>query len=182
MGIESFLSALGLAELAANEAFVAQVVVMAITALFFFSSLAVAIISFRSAAVAHYAKADAEAHLRTAKSLASEVRSLTAQVEKSATRARAAHIADADLSHGASASHDAHDEHHVSPVLARDTHASPIDDDHHHEHADDHRSHGDHHTADHHGGEVEANEKSLDAAKKAATVPFALLRRKRWDS
>jgi hypothetical protein len=186
MGIESFLSALGLAELAANPAFVAQVVVMAVTALFFFSSLAVAIISFRSAAVAHYAKADAEAHLRTAKSLASEVRSLTAQVEKSASLARAAHGSagheaaqmSAHEEHETTASHDGHDEHHISPVLSQKSYAAHgSDDDHQHSHADDHRAHG-----DHHGGEVEANEKSLDAAKKAATVPFALLRRKRWDS
>lgn len=192
MGIESILSALGLAELAANQTFVAQVVVMAITALFFFSSLAVAIISFRSAAVAHYAKADAEAHLRTARSLASEVRSLTAQVEKSASLARASHAAAphdgahmAGDSHESVSSHDArdahpedHDTHHVSPALAHKSFAAHgADDDHQHSHADDRRTHG-----DHHGGEVEANEKSLDAAKKAATVPFALLRRKRWDS
>ncbi len=187
MGIESFLNALGLAELAADQAFVAQVTVMAITALLFFSSLALAIISFRSAAVAHYAKADAEAHLRTARSLASEVRSLTAQVEKSATRAKAAHAphsadgaqyADADShAHDTSASHDTHDEHHVSPVLPQKAYAAHgSDDDHRHSHADDHHGHGGHH------GEIAANEKSLDAAKKAATVPFALLRRKRWDS
>lgn len=181
MGIESFLNALGLAELAANQSFVAQVVVMAITALLFFSSLALAIISFRSAAVAHYAKADAEAHLRTAKSLASEVRSLTAQVEKSASRAHSPHAVDAahhveSETHEVAVSHSGHDEHHVSPVLATLSGAGHgAGDDHHHNHVDDHHAHDSHH------GEVEANEKSLDAAKKAATVPFALLRRKRWD-
>lgn len=185
MGIESFLNALGLAELAANQTFVAQVVVMAITALLFFSSLALAIISFRSAAVAHYAKADAEGHLRTAKSLASEVRSLTAQVEKSASRAHSSHAVDAahhveSQTHEVAVSHSGHDEHHISPVLASLSGAGHgAADDHHHTHGDDHHAHDKHH-GEHHG-EVEANEKSLDAAKKAATVPFALLRRKRWD-
>lgn len=182
MGIESFLSALGLAELAANQAFVAQVAVMGVTALLFVSSLALAIISFRSAAVAHYAKSDAEAHLRTAKSLASEVRSLTAQVEKSAARVRPAQYGETEArageeSHDLAQSHDAHDVHHTSPALAQKSFAAHgTDDDHQHSHADEHHDHGAHHA------EVDVNEKSLDAAKKAATVPFALLRRKRWDS
>lgn len=218
MGIESLLTALGLGELALNPAFVAQVAVMTVTALFFFGALAVSIIAFRSAAVAHYAKADAESHLRTAKSLASEVRSLTAQVESRAMAARASvpHH-DAHAAHGSG-----HDEHHTDASHREDHH-----DDHHADHAahDDH--HDDHHGASHlakddhhadhgaaeshdispviaarmkrrhshahdqahshksqaekgHGGD--GHDKSLDAAAKAATVPYALLRRRRWDS
>ena len=221
MGIESLLTALGLGELALNPAFVAQVVVMTLTALFFFGALAVSIIAFRSAAVAHYAKADAESHLRTAKSLASEVRSLTAQVESRAMTARAAvphhdthaaHSAGHD-DHHAEASHhddhhddhhadhaahdDRHDDHHAASNASKDDHH---DDEHHAKHADSshdispviaarmkrRHSHAHDHGHSHANAKKsrgdEGHDKSLDAAAKAATVPYALLRRRRWDS
>lgn len=78
---ESALAALGLGELVADEAFVAQIGLMAASTILFLCSIVVCGMAFRAAGAARRAR-------REALDLAVEVRHLTAQVEKATARRR----------------------------------------------------------------------------------------------
>ena len=77
MPLEGFVSALGLGEMLAGDLFMTQIGVLAATAFLFLGSLALSVLSFRSAAASRRA-------LGHAHDLASEMRQLTAQIELSA--------------------------------------------------------------------------------------------------
>jgi len=79
MGLEGVISALGLGGLIADQAFLAQVGLMAVSSILFLSSIIVCAMAFRAAGAARSAR-------REALDLAVEVRHLTAQVEKAAHR------------------------------------------------------------------------------------------------
>lgn len=81
MNWESALAALGLGELLADEAFTAQIGLMAVSTILFLCSIVVCGMAFRAAGTARRAR-------REALELAVEVRHLTAQVEKAAARRR----------------------------------------------------------------------------------------------
>lgn len=81
MSFEAAISALGLGELFVDQAFLAEVVMLAVTTLLFLCSIIVCAMAFRAAGSAHRAR-------REALDLAVEVRHLTAQVEKATTRRR----------------------------------------------------------------------------------------------
>lgn len=78
---ESALAALGLGELVADEAFAAQIGLMAVSTILFLCSIVVCGMAFRAAGAARRAR-------REALDLAVEVRHLTAQVEKATARRR----------------------------------------------------------------------------------------------
>lgn len=79
MGFEAAISALGLGGLIADEVFLAQIGLMAVSSILFLSSIIVCAMAFRAAGAARRAR-------REALDLAVEVRHLTAQVEKAAHR------------------------------------------------------------------------------------------------
>jgi biopolymer transport protein ExbB/TolQ len=81
MELESALAALGLGELVAEEAFVAQIGLMAVSTILFLCSIVVCGMAFRAAGAARRAR-------REALDLAVEVRHLTAQVENATARRR----------------------------------------------------------------------------------------------
>lgn len=82
MGLEGVISALGLGGLIADQAFLAQIGLMAVSSVLFLSSIIVCAMAFRAAGAARSAR-------REALDLAVEVRHLTAQVEKAARRGAA---------------------------------------------------------------------------------------------
>lgn len=164
MGIEQVLSWFGVGELLANPVFVAYLIVTGVNALLFIGTLAISAVAFRSAALAHYSRSDTEAHLKTARGLAAEVRSLTAQVEKATNRALTAPTAMPQVEQAALSSEpegvlDAIES--VRAEIAAETEAAV----------------GEEHGAE--APEISATERTLKEATKAATVPNALLRLRR---
>jgi hypothetical protein len=139
MSVEGFLSAIGLGDLLAADFFLTQIGLLTGAGLLFLCSLVACLLAFRAAGSAQRARIQAETQFRSAQSLASEIRHLTAQIELAAKRpatADAGYAAALDLGEEAMATR-----------------------------------------ADHAG--LEAGDAALEAAKKAATEPSALLRGRR---
>lgn len=135
MSVEGLFASLGLGELLTGDLFLTQMGVLGATAVLFLSSLALSVMSFRSASATQRA-------LRSAEDLAAEMRHLTAQVEYSSRR----HAPAQD--HG--------DEHVCGEGCG---------------HAEERLDLTDHDRAEYANAEA-----SLEAAKKAAIEPSALLR------
>lgn len=158
MAFEEFLMRVGLGELVAEDFFLAQILLMSVTALLFAASLVMCVMAFRAAAAARKARSEAQAHFLSAQDLAVEMRHLTAQVEL-ATKRPAAKPVRIDL---------------VEPLVeaaANEDQAMTAEND---------------SPGAENAKAVEAPEtsdKTLDAAKEAASVPKALvgsfLRRRR---
>ncbi len=160
MAFEEFLARIGLGQLAADDLFLGQLLLIGVTALLFAASLVMCVLAFRAATAARMARRDAEAHFLAAKDLAVEMRHLTAQVELATKRPAAKPVridaveplVEAAANEDKAASSEA--------VIPQDAE-----------------------TSDRSGGEPPASDKTLDAAKEAASVPKALvgsfLRRRR---
>ncbi len=84
MSLESLLAAIGV-DLAAFDFLLTQIGVLTGTGLLFLLSLVACMMAFRAAGSARRSRLDAEAHFRSAQTLATEIRHLTAQME-TATR------------------------------------------------------------------------------------------------
>ncbi len=97
MTAENFLVALGLGDLLARDYLAVQLLVFAATVLLFAMSLAVTVMSSRSAGGARKARAEAEALLRNAQDVMVEARQLSARIERSAALPRPAGSAGAPI-------------------------------------------------------------------------------------
>ncbi|MEQ8936778.1 MAG: hypothetical protein RIE56_13395 [Amphiplicatus sp.] len=158
MAFEEFLMRVGLGELVAEDFFLAQILLMSLTALLFAASLVMCVMAFKAATAARRARSEAEAHFLSAKDLAVEMRHLTAQVEL-ATKRPAAKPVRIEI---------------VEPLVDaaanEDQASTPAEDD---------SERG----ANFAEEDVAPFDKTLDAAKEAASVPKALvgsfLRRRR---
>jgi biopolymer transport protein ExbB/TolQ len=151
MSFEGLWSFLGLGDLLGEDVFAIQMSVLTVTVLLFICSFIVCLMAFRAAGAARRARSEAEAHFRSAQDLAVEVRHLTAQVEKATHRRSAAAAASSPIRVGAS---ETPDEAEIEIISA------PAED-----------PSADERLAD------EANGRTLEEAKKAATIPSALLGR-----
>ncbi|MEX0643701.1 MAG: hypothetical protein WD076_00200 [Parvularculaceae bacterium] len=154
MAFEGLLSPQGLGEFLARDFFTLQVGVMVLTALAFLCTFVLCLMAFRAAGGAKRARIDAEAHYRAAQDLAVEVRHLTAQIER-ATGRRMTSVPSTPVRVGAS---ELTDEAEIE-IIGSDLRG------------DDALGGAGRDAAD---GDL-AHEKALDEAKKAATVPAALL-------
>lgn len=121
-----------------------------LTILLFISSLVICMMAFQAAGAARKARNEAKGYLKSAQDLALEVRHLTAQVEK-ATHKRATAASSGPVRVGAS---ETTEEAEIS-IIDAPTDESSYDE-------DDRLAN-------------EANGRTLEEAKKAATVPSALL-------
>lgn len=158
MAFEEFLMRVGLGELVAEDFFLAQIVLMSLTALLFAASLVMCVMAFRAATAARKARSEARTHLLSAQDLAVEMRHLTAQVEL-ATKRPAAKAVKIDLVEPLVEA--AANEDQTSAPAGRDSESGAT-------FAEE---------------EAAPSDKTLDAAKEAASVPKALvgsfLRRRR---
>ncbi len=145
MASEGLLSPQGLGEFLARDFFTLQVGVMTLTALAFLCTFVLCLLAFRAAGAAKRSRLDAEAHYRAAEDLAVEVRHLTAQIERATGR----RMSSSPVRVGAS---ELTDEAEIEVISSPDDGAAM-------EAADD----------------DPARDRALDAAKKAATLPAALL-------
>lgn len=90
MDFEYLLSVTGLGEFVDQDFFLAQIGLLGGSALLFLFSLVLCVLAFRAAGAAKSAREESEAYFQSAQDLASEVRSLTAQVEKTKSNERGA--------------------------------------------------------------------------------------------
>lgn len=154
MAFEGLLSLEGLGGFLARDFFTLQVGVLALTALAFLCTFVLCLLAFRAAGGAKRARLDAEAQFRAAQDLAVEVRHLTAQIER-ATGRRMTSVPSSPVRVGAS---ELTDEAEIEIIGApsRETEA------------------GEESTME--GSDRDpASDRALDGAKRAATVPAALL-------
>ncbi|MFN0022676.1 MAG: hypothetical protein ACKVS5_02115 [Parvularculaceae bacterium] len=86
MSAESVLSILGLGELLATDFLAVQLVILAATVAAFVFSLALMVVSGRSAVASRRARAEAEGLLRSAQDFAVEARQLAAKFDRSADK------------------------------------------------------------------------------------------------
>lgn len=159
MAFEEFLFRIGLGELVAEDFFLAQILLMSVTALVLVASLVLCAMAFKAATAARRARAEAEAHFLAAEDLAVEMRHLTAQVELATKRPAAKPVIieaiepliEAAANEDQAALGDAPSDDQAATVAEED--------------------------------EPPASDKTLEAAKEAASVPKALvgsfLRRRR---
>lgn len=154
--MENLASVLGLRELLAGDMFAAQLGVLAVTTFLVVCSFVLCLMAFRAAGAARRARGEAEAHFRAAQDLAVEMRRLTAQVEKAMTRrAAAASVPSTPLR--------------ASAAEATGEAGVTI------EPAEPEESADAAHASGEETVEAASAERALEAAKKAATIPSALL-------
>ncbi len=144
MGYEQVLAGLRLSEFSTREIFIGQVGISFLTLLMFFAAIALCVQAFRAIGAAKEVQADVDGKLRSIQELASEVRHLTAQVEKASVRVTPAPAPTLDPE--------------VTPSVAgaMDTgleSSEPVEEE-----------------------SPEQPRQTLDAAKRAATEPVAILR------
>jgi hypothetical protein len=153
MAFEGLLSPEGLGAFLAQDFFSLQVGVMTLTALLFFCTTVLCLLAFRAAGGAKRARREAEAQFQAAQDLAVEVRHLTAQIERATSRrASAPSFPSGPVRVGASEVTDEAEIEIINAPHGRDDQAAMDLDE---------------------GGSI--GDRTLDAAKKAATVPAALL-------
>ncbi|MFQ5562849.1 MAG: hypothetical protein ACE5FO_04690 [Parvularculaceae bacterium] len=86
MGYEQVLARLGLGGLSGPDVFAAQIFLLAFTLVLFIGAIALCILAFRAVGAARRLREDVDTQFRAVQDLAVEVRHLTAQVEKAVTR------------------------------------------------------------------------------------------------
>lgn len=88
MNADAILQSIGLGEFLSRDVLGVQLLILALTATLFVFSLAIMIMTMKSAGGARKARHEAEAHIRTAQDFVVEARQLSAQIDRAAARGK----------------------------------------------------------------------------------------------